>query len=35
MRFGFGGHIEGAESMDPQPKLESAEIDVVVKNAAE
>ena len=20
MRFGFGGHIEGVESIDPQPK---------------
>ena len=21
MRFGFGGHIEGAEPIDPAPKL--------------
>jgi 6-phosphogluconate dehydrogenase len=24
MRFGFGGHIEGAEPIDPEPKPEPA-----------
>jgi 6-phosphogluconate dehydrogenase len=33
MRFGFGGHIEGQESIDPEPK--PAEQGRAVQNAAE
>jgi hypothetical protein len=25
MRFGFGGHIEGQESIDPEPKSEKSQ----------
>ena len=35
MRFGFGGHIEGEETMDPQPKPEDAQTNVAARNAAE
>ena len=35
MRFGFGGHIEGEETTDPQPKPEDAQTNVAARNAAE
>ena len=34
MRFGFGGHIEGAEPIDPEPKRLPATADAA-KHAAE
>jgi len=34
MRFGFGGHVEGAEPIDPEPKPHSAPGDAA-KHAAE
>jgi 6-phosphogluconate dehydrogenase len=35
MRFGFGGHIEGGESTDPEPKPESARDTAASPRAAE
>src|SRR5471032_2910929 len=35
MRFGFGGHIEGIEPIDPKPKPEDAPAVIAVKAAAE
>jgi 6-phosphogluconate dehydrogenase len=35
MRFGFGGHIEGQESIDPQPKLKKSQGHSAAPNAAE
>ena len=35
MRFGFGGHIEGQESNDPQPKLKKSQGHSAAPNAAE
>ena len=35
MRFGFGGHIEGMEPIDPQPKPQHAQARTTIKNAAE
>jgi 6-phosphogluconate dehydrogenase len=34
MRFGFGGHIEGQEPIDPEPKAADRPGDPVVQNAA-
>jgi 6-phosphogluconate dehydrogenase len=35
MRFGFGGHIEGRESIDPEPKPEEPQAHPAAQNAAE
>ncbi|MGD0142920.1 MAG: phosphogluconate dehydrogenase (NAD(+)-dependent, decarboxylating) [Rhizomicrobium sp.] len=35
MRFGFGGHIEGSEPIDPKPKPEEMQAHPAVRNAAE
>src|ERR1700683_3532730 len=35
MRFGFGGHIEGMEPIDPQSKPKDAQAHAAIKNAAE
>jgi 6-phosphogluconate dehydrogenase len=35
MRFGFGGHVEGAEPHDPQAKPAQSQTDSAMKNAAE
>jgi hypothetical protein len=35
MRFGFGGHIEGMEPIDPQTMPKDGGAASVVKNAAE
>jgi 6-phosphogluconate dehydrogenase len=35
MRFGFGGHIEGQESIDPDPKLKKSQGQSAAPNAAE
>ena len=35
MRFGFGGHIEGQESIDPAPKPGKSEASAAAQNAAE
>jgi 6-phosphogluconate dehydrogenase len=35
MRFGFGGHIEGNESIDPEPKPKAAQAHPAAKNIAE
>jgi 6-phosphogluconate dehydrogenase len=35
MRFGFGGHIEGRESIDPEPKSEEPQAHPAAQNAAE
>ena len=35
MRFGFGGHIEGKEPVDPEPKLEQAQGRAAKNSAAE
>jgi 6-phosphogluconate dehydrogenase len=35
MRFGFGGHIEGKESIDPEPKSKKSQGHSVAQNAAE
>jgi 6-phosphogluconate dehydrogenase len=35
MRFGFGGHIEGMEPIDPQPKPAKAQEHSTIRNAAE
>src|SRR5579872_6727336 len=35
MRFGFGGHVEGAESMDPAPKPKESHGHPAAQNAAE
>jgi len=35
MRFGFGGHIEGQESIDPDPKSKKSQGQSVAPNAAE
>jgi 6-phosphogluconate dehydrogenase len=35
MRFGFGGHIEGMEPIDPQSKPADAQNHATIKNAAE
>jgi 6-phosphogluconate dehydrogenase len=35
MRFGFGGHAEGQESIDPQPKLKKSQGHSTAPNAAE
>jgi len=35
MRFGFGGHIEGQESMDPEPKPQKLHGRPAAQNAAE
>ena len=35
MRFGFGGHIEGGEPIDPEPKPAEAQTRSAAKNAAE
>jgi 6-phosphogluconate dehydrogenase len=35
MRFGFGGHIEGSESIDPEPKPKESQSHSATQNAAE
>jgi 6-phosphogluconate dehydrogenase len=35
MRFGFGGHIEGQESIDPEPKQQKSQGRPAAQNAAE
>jgi hypothetical protein len=35
MRFGFGGHIEGKESTDREPKPKEPQAHSVAQNAAE
>ena len=35
MRFGFGGHIEGQESIDPEPSREESQGQTTVQEAAE
>jgi 6-phosphogluconate dehydrogenase len=35
MRFGFGGHIEGREPIDPEPKSEEPQAHPAAQNAAE
>jgi len=35
MRFGFGGHIEGMEPIDPKPQEEGVRTSAAVKHAAE
>ena len=35
MRFGFGGHIEGQESIDPEPKPQKSQGRPAAQNAAE
>ena len=35
MRFGFGGHIEGNEPIDPEPKPEDSQGHSAAQNAAE
>jgi 6-phosphogluconate dehydrogenase len=35
MRFGFGGHIEGQESIDPKPKSKKSQTNPTAQNAAE
>jgi len=35
MRFGFGGHIEGMEPIDPQPMREDSRVASAIKDAAE
>ena len=35
MRFGFGGHIEGQESIDPEPKSAKSQARAATQNAAE
>jgi 6-phosphogluconate dehydrogenase len=35
MRFGFGGHIEGQESIDPEPKPNAPQGHTATRNAAE
>jgi 6-phosphogluconate dehydrogenase len=35
MRFGFGGHIEGRETIDPEPKPEGPKSHAAAKSAAE
>jgi 6-phosphogluconate dehydrogenase len=35
MRFGFGGHIEGQESSNPQPKSKKLQGHTAAPNAAE
>ncbi len=35
MRFGFGGHIEGQESIDPEPKPKKSQGHSATRNAAE
>ena len=35
MRFGFGGHIEGNESIDPEPKPKKSQGHSAAQNAAE
>jgi 6-phosphogluconate dehydrogenase len=35
MRFGFGGHVEGSESIDPEPKPKDSRSHSTTQNAAE
>ena len=35
MRFGFGGHIEGQESIDPEPKAKQSTGHAIARDAAE
>jgi len=35
MRFGFGGHIEGNEPIDPEPKPKAPQVEPAAKHAAE
>jgi 6-phosphogluconate dehydrogenase len=35
MRFGFGGHVEGQESIDPEPAPEKSDGDAAARDAAE
>jgi 6-phosphogluconate dehydrogenase len=35
MRFGFGGHIEGKEPIDPEPKTKESQARVTTQHAAE
>jgi 6-phosphogluconate dehydrogenase len=35
MRFGFGGHIEGNESIDPEPKPKESQVHSAAQNVAE
>jgi 6-phosphogluconate dehydrogenase len=35
MRFGFGGHIEGGEPIDPEPKLEDPQHRSSTRRAAQ
>ena len=35
MRFGFGGHIEGRESIDPEPKSGKSQAHPLAQKAAE
>ncbi len=35
MRFGFGGHVEGAEPIDPQPRPEAVQAHPAARPAAE
>jgi hypothetical protein len=34
MRFGFGGHVEGQEAIDPAPKLKDSQRHPVATQAA-
>src|SRR6202140_1679475 len=35
MRFGFGGHVEGSEPIDPEAKPEAQQVEPAAKHAAE
>jgi 6-phosphogluconate dehydrogenase len=35
MRFGFGGHVEGQESIEPEPKADQSQGRSAASNAAE
>jgi 6-phosphogluconate dehydrogenase len=35
MRFGFGGHVEGQEPIDPQPKPKGSPGNAAAQHAAE
>jgi 6-phosphogluconate dehydrogenase len=35
MRFGFGGHVEGQERVDPEPKPKDSQRHSAAKQAAE
>jgi 6-phosphogluconate dehydrogenase len=35
MRYGFGGHVEGQEPIDPQPKQKDSQHQSATQQAAE